>query len=361
LETNIIYNENCLTGLKKLPNDSIDTIITSPPYWGLRDYGEETKAQWIDGWYGQLGSESTLDLYIEHMLQIMAELKRVLKKTGVIFWNHGDSYGSHRDWTYSDISLKQKLGKGGKQQGIKGMEKCLMLQNYRLIFRMIDEKGLILRNIIIWNKRNHMPSSVKDRLTNAYEPIFMLVKNKKYYFNLDAVRIPHKEVSKERILRAVGNKHKYIGHPEYSGGGGINRPRPNRRTKIPSNTAESFGSPRARYHREQNMAISQYQYNGSDYLVVGLHPLGKNPGDVWEISTQPFSDAHFATFPEKLIEPLIKAGCPENGIILDPFMGAGTTAVVARKLNRNFIGFELNPDYIKIANKRLHEELGIWL
>jgi len=153
-------------------------------------------------WYGQLGLEPSLDMYIEHLLEIMRELKRVLKKTGVIFWNHGDCYGSHsigkgnvggiegkrrqEDSKYASTINGQSLN---KLNSVK--DKCMALQNFRFIIRCVDELGLILRNVIIWHKPNHMPESVKDRFTSAYEPVFMLTKSKKYWFDLDAVRVPH--------------------------------------------------------------------------------------------------------------------------------------------------------------------------
>jgi len=133
-----------------------------------------------------------------------------------------------------------------------------------------------------------MPSSVKDRFTNAYEPIFMLVKNKRYWFDLDAVRVPHKQVSIERVMRGVSPNHKYANLPNYGGGGGINKPRPN-----------------------ISKMIETFQHEETDIITTPLHPLGKNPGDLWEIPTQPFSEAHFATFSEKLVEPMIKCACPQ--------------------------------------------------
>jgi DNA modification methylase len=387
---------------RQLESDSIDTIITSPPYWGLRDYGEETKIIW-DGdkdckhkweihntgaegytgrkrwqhgetretnpegwsteiqssafcskcgaWYGQLGLEPTLDLYLSHLLQITAELKRVLKPSGIMFWNHGDSYGGGCNTN----DRKKIVPKTQFNLPMNKLEaKCLAMQNYRLILKMIDKQRWILRNTIIWHKLNHMPSSVKDRFANAYEPIFMLTKNKHYWFDLDAVRVPQTESSKRRV--------KY--------GEGIPK-------KI-DKTNMSWGQGRAGF----NMMLAHKE--------MFLNPSGKNPGDVFTIPTQPFPESHFATFPEKLIEPLIKAGCPaeickkcgnqgnvyniprenakretigwsdcgcgigfESGVILDPFLGAGTTALVALKLNRRFIGFELNPEYCKIAEERI--------
>jgi len=344
-----------LSELKKFPDECIDCIITSPPYWKLRDYGVK----------GQIGLEPTLKEYLDRLFEIMKELKRVLKKTGVIFWNHGDCYGSNisapnqpklgkRD-PYKKLTKKNRLRN-------KLYQKCLMLQNYRFILRCVDELGLILRNIIIWYKPNHMPSSVKDRFTNAYEPVFMLTKNKKYWFDLDAVRAP------------VLIKERKRGQTFYGG------------QKVPEK-----------------------------YKIWKAKNGGKNPGDVWTIATQPFPETHFATFPERLVEPMMKAGCPQwickkcgkarermiktsyittgnninkgnlkddltarpykerkeafhqtigwtdcgcnagwvSGIVLDPFMGSGTTAVVAKKLGRDFVGIELNPDYVKMAEERI--------
>ena len=416
---NKILQGNTLDILKKLPDECIDCAITSPPYWGLRSYlpdGHPNKAK-------EIGLEPTLDLYLDHLLEIMKELKRVLKKTGIIFWNHGDCYGGsgcgkgdYRNNNKRSLSNPNLYCEKPNPQ-LTLTPKCMVLQNYRFILRCVDELGLILRNVIIWYKPNHMPSPVKDRFTLSYEPVFMLVKNRNYWFDLDAVRLPHKESSRKRVLRAVSNKHKYLNHPEYSGGGGINKPRPNRR-KLSIKFSELFDKPDREYHREQNMTFSQYQYAEGDYLVVNLHPLGANPGDVWTIPTQPFPEAHFATFSEKLVEPMIKAGCPrwickkcgklrerivksekvgdsqkrggyivggdgvytgnvyripykhakkefvgwtdcgcgvgwESGIVLDPFGGSGTVGIVAEKLGRNSILIDLNKEYCEMAYKRL--------
>jgi len=436
LQINRIICGDALKALKTLSTESIDTIITSPPYWGLRDYGEEAKIIWggdkdckhvwetkeryihrgtaektihihikkgglktdwktkdsfcqkCGAWYGQLGLEPTLDLFIEHLLQITAELNRILKPAGVMFWNHGDCYGGVKSGkTDKKVADYVKESQKNLRKYAPNYSKCLMLQNYRLIFQIIDRQGWILRNTIIWHKPNHMPSSVKDRFANSYEPVFMLVKKKKYWFDLDAVRVVHKDIS---IKRA-----------NYE------------RTRKTSKGAKSE------------------LYAGLPANKVKLGIGGKNPGDVWEISTQPFPEAHFATFPEKLIESMIKSSCPaeiclkcgrarvriiehnseagftekeykdweketgivsqdrgnratlglkkkgnvkyagkttgwtkcdckdpeyEAGIILDPFMGSGTTALVAQKLGRNYLGIEINPEYIKIAEKRLAQK-----
>ena len=235
--------------LPETPDATADTVITSPPYWGLRDYGVE----------GQIGLEPTFKEYHEHLLEVTAELYRVLKPTGVMFWNHGDSYGGSasqgfggKGGTYADMSPH-----GRKRPKI--VDKCLTMQNERLIMRMIDEQGWILRNRIIWEKPNAMPSSVTDRFSNKYEPVYMLVKSKKYWFDLDAVRVPHKDASAGRWCKGGEDTSK---------------------TKFNKSTPDT--------------AVGNLQ-NASN----PLHPLGKNPGDVWTISTQPYPESHFACVDEE--------------------------------------------------------------
>lgn len=245
---------------KELEPNSIDTIITSPPYWGLRDYGVDN----------QLGLESTLKEYHDKLLNLTQELYRVLKPSGIMFWNHGDSYGGSGG-SGGDYNIGGSREGQLKVSGNKYTPKCMMLQNERLIIKMIDNQGWILRNRIIWHKPSCMPFGGKDRLTNVYEPIYMLTKNKNYYFNLDSIR----------------------------------------------------------------------------------NLTGKNPGDVWTIQTANYKGSHFATFPNDLIEPLIKCGCPKDGIVLDPFLGSGTTLEVCRNLDRDSIGFEINPEYEEMIKNRI--------
>ncbi len=360
-----LYNLNILDGIP-LPDNHVDCIITSPPYWGLRDYGEE----------GQIGLEPTLNDYLEHMLFVTAECKRILKPTGVMFWNHGDCYGTGSG-AGSREGTKQATNKGSNyyedtgKKAVRGYEKCMMLQNYRLLIQMIDSQGWILRNDIKWVKPNSMPSSVKDRFANGYEPVFMLVKSQKYWFDLDAVRKPYTEP----MNRWGGDNLKANGQSDWDKGTG-----------------------QATY-RDRNMRPN---------------PAGKNPGDVWTIPTQPFPESHFATFPEKLVETPIKAGCPKeickkcgkareritetkyikdsnrfvnkkdsmscpaglnqdssghneiktigwtdcgcgkgfrHGIVCDIFHGSGTTGKVARKLGRKYIGIDIKKEYMDMSLK----------
>jgi len=302
---NKIIHGDVINSLKKLPDDLVDCIITSPPYWGLRDYDIEN----------QIGLEPTLEEYLNKLLKVTNELKRILKPTGILFWNHGNSYSGGGN---PNTRFKAKDVKIPTIKDTSVKPKCLSMQNYRLVLKMIDQ-GWILRNIIIWHKPNHMPSSVKDRFTNAYEPVFMLVKNKKYWFDLEAVKEPYLSPT-NRFCDKRGN---------YNG-----------KYRIDD---KKLGSPRARM---QGTSLGRER-------KARPNPKGKNPGDVWHINTKPFPGSHFAVFPEKLVEKCILAGCPENGIVLDPFMGSGTTALIALKNNRNFIGVELNEKYIEIAYKRI--------
>lgn len=305
MEINKIHNYNCLEGLKLLDDDSVNCCVTSPPYWGLRDYGVD----------GQLGLEPKFETYIQKLCDIFIEVYRVLKPTGTCFVNIGDTYGG---------SGKGVGGKNSKEifnfPTLPKVEsdienKCLCQIPSRFSLAMTDNDW-ILRNEIIWHKPNSMPTSATDRFTVDFEKIFFFVKQQKYYFEqqLDPYTKP--------MDRWGGDDLEANGLSTWDDGTGQTT------------------------YRNRNMRPN---------------PDGKNMRTVWSINTAPFPEAHFATYPQMLVERMVKAGCPEGGVVLDPFMGAGTTAVVARKLNRNFIGFELNPKYIKIADKRLYEELGMFL
>lgn len=319
----IILGDTLLT-LKTLPDESVDMIITSPPYYGLRDYGVE----------GQLGLEKSLEEFIQNMLEITQELHRVLKKTGTLWWNHGDSYaGSGKGYgdKEADPKFKSILRGGGtarsrtlKPERSDIPAKSLMLQAHRLVIRMIDEQGWILRNQIIWHKPNAMPSSVQDRFGVDYEPIFFFSKSKKYFF--------------EKQLEPFQSS------PENRWGGKYFNLRVPDAEKNKSHQYKAGFKEKAQYH-----AVLRDKR--------GMWPTkeGRNKRSVWKIPSKGFKDAHFATFPEALIETPIKAGCPRGGVVLDPFFGSGTTGLVARKLGRHYIGIELSEEYVKIAKDRLKE------
>jgi site-specific DNA-methyltransferase (adenine-specific) len=265
---------DALSELKKLPDESVNCCVTSPPYWALRDYGVK----------GQLGLEPTFQEYITKLCDIFDEVKRVLRKDGTCWVNIGDTYNANFRWGKKETASKEQLGNRGTVDfmGKQGtISKCLLQIPSRFAIEMTN-RGWILRNEIIWYKPNCMPSSVKDRFTVDFEKIFFFVKNKKYWFE-------------------------------------------------------------TQYEKAKT-------YEKDD---IKQNPQGRNKRCVWRITTKPYKEAHFATFPEDLVETPIKAGCPVSGTVLDPFCGSGTTGVVAKKLNREFIGIELNPEYIKLAKKRI--------
>jgi len=302
----ILYNGDALALLRRFPDENVDCVITSPPYWTLRDYGIE----------GQLGLEPTFDEYLEKLWQIFSEVYRILKPTGTVWVNLGDTYGQNwRGGGVSSSSRKQFSNRGTVDfmkrkapKRVKVPQKSLYMIPERFAIGMID-RSWILRNQIVWYKPNAMPESVKDRFTVDFEKIFFFVKQKKYYFEQQFE--PHsRDWSQEKWTQQVRNKN----------------------------------------YKANNIL---FRRGGSKTLGETYNPKGRNKRTVWSISTKPFKGAHFAVFPPDIPEICIKAGCPENGLVLDPFMGAGTTAVVAEKLGRRWIGIELNPEYCEIASKRI--------
>jgi DNA modification methylase len=353
MKINKVYEGNCMDLFKELDNESIDSVITSPPYWQLRDYK----------WEGQWGLEPTFQLYLEHLWQMMDEVYRVLKPTGTAWINLGDTYGSFRGKSGNHADSFERNGVANKdivsvKQVInrpdKGMfEKCLLLIPHRFGIGCID-RGWIMRNDIIWAKRNGMPESVTDRFSKKHEYFFLMVKQEKYYFDLDGIRDKLKAVSIERY------KYEFTGQE----GGDSNNFKGDKShliptTKYPQDQAEMFGSPRARQHRKGVQPKRDYENGLNGYNQQqrgGINEEGKNPGDVsdfWDIPTQPSSDEHYAAYNDKLIGKPIVAGCPEGGIILDPFCGTATTGCRALELDRNFIGFEGSAKYVKMANRNL--------
>jgi DNA modification methylase len=204
--------------------------------------------------------------------------------------------------------------------------------------------GWYLRQDIIWHKPNPMPESVTDRCTKSHEYIFLLSKSQKYYYDADSIKQDIKDISIARLGRGVSDSHKNI-------------------NGAPGQTPHSMMAPREnRKYKEQAVIGKKLSNHSGNFYEDGSIVGGgmANKRSVWTVTTKPYSEAHFATFPQDLIVDCIKAGCPEGGIVLDPFMGAFTTALVSKKLNRHYIGFELNPEYIKIGKKRLQSELGMF-
>lgn len=308
--TNKIFCGDALKVLKTIPSESIDCVITSPPYWALRDYGMK----------GQIGLEKNIDEYLEKLLLIFDEVKRVLKQEGTCFAVFGDTYAnsskggrtSHKSNNAFDNLVKKRITVGFKPK-LKVPDKSLCKIPARFAIGMID-RGWILRNEIIWHKTNAMPEGVKDRFTRNFEKVFFFTKNKKYYFKQQFEPLSNPNEMKRRF-RNPFDTHSYW------------------------NMA-----------RKKTKSVSEIKKSQKKILKKG-----RNKRCVWHIATGQSKVIHCAAFPEKLIETPIKAGCPKGGIVLDPFIGSGTTAVVARKLKRNFIGIELKKEYAVLARKRISE------
>jgi DNA modification methylase len=403
-----LINKHVLEALKEIPDESIDCIVTSPPYYGLRLYkGAETV--WGE-WEGQLGLEPSYQLYLDHLMLVTKELKRVLKKTGTLFWNMGDTY-SGAGAGQKDTGKASYEGSDFRPSPVKSNlpDKSLMMLPERFTIRMIDD-GWVLRNKIIWYKRNGMPSSVKDRFSNKYEFIYFFAKDRKYYFDLDAVRKPLEESSIRRLseknldnqfqtgkvaefalLTGTGNMKKALinlrnksfnirvrdikkgilkdkwGNLYSASEQEINTynekeyvPKKTKHDEAINRQGRSYEDPLHHPHEtveffRQKGQGGNYDYNGLD-SENGNHynSNGANPGDVLDAPTMPHKFAHFTVYPERLVEPLIRAGCSKDGVVLDPFAGSGTTGVVAKSLGRSSIMIEISPEYCKIIKERMN-------
>ncbi len=331
-----IHHTDALTLLRGLPSDSINSIVTSPPYFGLRDYGMPN----------QIGLEKSPAEYVAKMVELFREARRVLKSDGTFWLNLGDSYnGSGKGAYHTDPNAMQRTNKGSlldRPTNVDGLApKNLLMIPARVAIALQDD-GWYLRSEIIWHKPNAMPESAKDRPTKAHEMVYLLTKSPTYWYDWEAIREPIAESTGPRMLRGVSDHHKNIDGAPGQTPHSMNRPRGNR-------NAFRGGGAYTNNQAFDNSAGIPNAVQGND----GLLHTHRNKRTVWTIPTRPFSEAHFATFPPDLIEPMIKAGCPFGGIVLDPFMGSGTTAMVARELGRHYIGSELNPVYIEIAKKRL--------
>lgn len=310
LPLNHIIRGDALRELRKFPEESIDCLVTSPPYWALRDYGVK----------GQLGLEKNFEEYITKLCNIFDEVRRVVKKSGTCFVNLGDTYGGSncgygqtKESSGFQNVTKQTYYPTSKMKPLAAgiMEKCLLQIPFRFAIEMVN-RGWILRNTIIWWKPNCMPSSAKDRFTVDFEYVFFFVKNKKYWFEKQYEPLKESSLSRAKYSSYSLKTDKGI-H------GGMNL--------------------------KNQLKVFEKIKNGE--------LQGRNKRCVWRIATRPFRGSHFAVFPEDLVETPIKAGCPKGGIVLDPFMGSGTTAVVAKRLGRNYLGIELNPQYIEMAERRI--------
>jgi DNA modification methylase len=299
-----LHHGDALEVARTLPDGAADCIVTSPPYFGLRDYG-------IDGQYGL---EASPGEYVETMRALFSELRRVLADDGTLWLNIGDSYQSCGGHTGQGVNSQRKgrsnVGAQNAAKVVSGLpNKNLLGMPWRVAFALQDD-GWILRNAIIWSKANSMPESVTDRLSGRYEMVFMFSNAQRYWFDLDAIRESHAEVSVKRTSahRADFSEAYRNGEPYISGG--------------------------------QTLRKDQV-----------LHRNGKNPGDVWTLPTQPFAAAHFAVMPVALAQRCIMAGCKPGGTVLDPFSGSGTTGMAAQLDGRKYIGIDLNSEYLDLSLK----------
>jgi DNA modification methylase len=373
-----ILQGDALEQLRTLPAQSVQCCVTSPPYWGLRDYGT---AQWEGGDEGcdhkrfngypsglqdskestyngkfeklicgkcgarridaQLGLEATPEEYIEHMVAVFREVWRVLRDDGTLWLNMGDAYAhngacgggspvDNRDFEkYGRIprtsdapkgretDRKAQLKTGGTlASGLKPKDLCMMPARVALA---LQADGWYLRSDIIWHKPNPMPESVTDRPTKAHEYIFLLTKAERYFYDAEAIREPH--TTWEMVF----------GEMRHTGGG----------NKIVKNG-------------------TQHLNTTGPMTVCGAHPNGRNKRSVWTIPTQPYPEAHFATFPEDLVKPCILAGSKPGDVVLDPFAGSGTTGQVALELGRRAILIELNPKYVQMIQDRISVTIGMF-
>jgi site-specific DNA-methyltransferase (adenine-specific) len=337
--------------LHKLADESVHCIVTSPPYWGLRDYGVD----------GQIGLEASPFEFIATMVEVFEELRRVLRSDGTCWVNMGDSYAAGGQGAAAG-PCKQDTNKGTlrlnrPRAAFPGFKpKDLMMMPHRLAIALQDA-GWWVRQDIVWAKPNPMPESIKDRCTKAHEYLFLLTKSERYYYDAEAIKEPvvgDPDASRNRWdtkdYAAPGQKpqkrtSRGVGFGHGTDAADRQRERVTK-VKVPGGWDRGEGA-HGTIHRDGRAAPEYQEYESSGK---------RNKRSVWTIATHAFPDAHFATFPPELPENCIKAGCPVGGTVLDPFFGAGTTGLVADRLRRDCIGIELNPAYAEIARKRILAE-----
>jgi len=336
-----ILNGDALEMLRTLPDESVNCCVTSPPYYGLRDYGAA----------GQIGLESTPEQYVERLVAVFREVRRVLRNDGTLWVNIGDSYaGGGRGFGYG--------GKLDTNKGCDGMPKSsiplglkpkdLIGIPWMLAFALRAD-GWYLRQDIIWAKPNPMPESVRDRCTKAHEYIFLLSKSARYWYDAEAVGENFADERMGCSGAKFGTPEQYAKESGRSGDQGLARFNKGRGGK---NAMRGQGHFRDGENGPANRA-------GRDMQNVGAEGFTRNRRSVWTITTKPYTEAHFATFPPELPRICIMAGCPADGVVLDPFAGSGTTGAVALELGRRAVLIELNPKYVKLIERRTQTTVGL--
>ena len=316
--------------LSTLPADSFDCVVTSPPYWGLRDYGCA----------GQIGLEPTLAEYLETMTGVFRECRRVLKPEGTFWLNIGDSYCSTDKWGGGGNTGKQTVAADGsipswavrqkkhKQPGLKPKDLCMVPNRLAI---MLQDDGWYVRSEIIWHKPNPMPESITDRPTSAHEKVWLLTKSERYFYDADAI-------AEDAIYSGLTNQD----------ASGFKNP-----MLFNGKHSEGFRSSKPDKQRGHSRRHAGFNERYAERIEREGAPTTRNARNVWSIATRPFKEAHFATMAPELAERCIKAGCPAGGVVLDPFGGSGTSGLVADRLGRNAVLIELNPEYVQIARQRI--------
>jgi DNA modification methylase len=302
--TSTLHLGDCLDVLRTMPDASVHCCVTSPPYWGLRDYGHD----------GQIGLEATPEEYVDRLVGVFREVRRVLRDDGTLWLNLGDSYNAYNANRGASTSISDGAAGRGHPKHRQGLSTPLLKNKdlvgipWRVAFALQSD-GWYLRQDIIWHKPNPMPESVTDRCTKAHEYVFLLSKSARYYYDANAIKDP--------ASRAGDRPGGGCGYIQHSAGG----------------------------HCKDGLRAN------------ALLPVAdsRNRRDVWTIASKPFHGAHFAVMPPALVEPCILAGCPKGGVVLDPFTGSGTGGEVALLAGRQFVGIELNPEYHAIAERRIHQ------
>lgn len=371
-----IINADVMEGLRQLPEESVHCVVTSPPYWGLRDYGVE----------GQIGLEPTLDAHLTRMVEVLREVRRVMRKDATLWLNYGDCYATspngrsaadtkaagNDDRTFRDKPFSKICGV------LKAKDLCMIPNRLAIA---LQEDGWWVRSEIIWAKSNPMPESIRDRPGCSHEKIFMLSRGPRYFYAAEDVRQNAADSSVSRWAQDVDSQ---VGSTRANAGAKTNgnmkaaggpRSKPARGRSTYGRHTLGAAVPANDRRQDEIAAAAASVGASSGRRMAGFNdrwdaseseqPEGRNlrnyeraPLTVWEMGTAPFSDAHFATFPPELAERCIKAACPVDGTVLDPFGGAGTTALVADRLQRNAILIELNPEYAAMAERRIKGDRG---
>jgi DNA modification methylase len=335
---NQILIGDCLERMRELPDCCVNTCVTSPPYFGLRDYKRA----------GQIGQEKTPAEFVARLVEVFREVRRVLRNDGTLWLNLGDSYAAGAKNRTPAQAMANSTLKGGKQtQGgvlkqqnkiVGGLKpKDLIGIPWKVAFAL-QADGWYLRSDIVWSKSNPMPESVQDRPSRSHEFIFLLSKSPKYYYDADAIREPAAQSSIARWNQDVESQ---AGSARGNGGAKTN------------GTMKAVGGPRLDKQRGHSRRHAGFNDRWDSMPKEEQQAFGRNKRDVWTVGTAGYKGAHFAVFPPRLIEPCILAGCPVGGLVLDCFGGSGTTAQVAKHLGRDYIITELNPDYAALAEVRI--------